>query len=98
MRGIKECINWLIDNPMRELECNNGGYWNIRYNKVEGVFQCFDTDCEEWIEGPGLESFNNCEWQPVQKKYTFTEAFTMMESGKPMQCLSSKVIYSVKCH
>ncbi len=81
MKGIKECINWLVDNPMKEIE--NPGYYKTRYNDSVGKFEHLDDDCgREWVTTKYFDKFRECEWKQVRKTYSFEEAYKICKDEK----------------
>lgn len=64
MRGIKECLNWLIDNPDKELfgSYNDGTPARRRWN--EDNVEWYDKDRESWRHLTGLAFFTEIDWQP----------------------------------
>jgi hypothetical protein len=80
MKGIKECLNWLVDNPMKELTfvgnrplCINNLKHRFNYN--EGRFQTFRND--DWHSNSYFADFECCDWKEVKQPYTFEEAYKM---------------------
>jgi len=62
MKGIKECLNWLIDNPMKAIVSE--GFRPVRYNDGTTSFE-FNSNFEEsWFcfEGDEFHVFKEGEW------------------------------------
>jgi len=59
MKTIKECINWMLDNPMKELEDTTGNFTNARYNDIEKQFESI------------LLTFGGSSWQKDECLFNF---------------------------
>ena len=62
MKGIKECLNFMLDNPMVEIKTE--WYQPCRFNDADKCFEYKANYSEEWyyIEGDDFEIFDKCEW------------------------------------
>ena len=82
MKGIKECINWMLDNPMKVLS-DPDKFHAYRYNnenirielKIETKSSVFKlAECYEvLIDG---------DWKEVKQPYTFLEAYEDCKENK----------------
>lgn len=79
MRGIKTCINWLIDNPGKYLESNNYSH-KVKYNE-EQIF--IDRSGKEEIYDGGMRYFNLAEWKPVKELISFVDAINSEKKVYP---------------
>lgn len=68
MKGIKQCINYMIDNPMKELE--NGGR-KIYFDAIRNILIC-KFSCSimpEIVSDLGI--LKTVEWSPVKESVHF---------------------------
>jgi hypothetical protein len=78
MKGIKECINWLINNEGKELIDSNS--WYVKYeNGSLHTKCCIDA---EYRPFSSLYEFDEREWLEVKQPYTFLEAYEDCKNTK----------------
>ena len=83
MKGIKECLNWMLDNPMKVIESKNQ-YWSYRYNDIEFRFELKSVrDEKEKFRNAGcFQSLENSDWQEVIEPVDFITAYKdCLENG-----------------
>lgn len=63
----KECLHWMIDNPMKEI--TNG----IRVGVFDGLsFKSRGIGCVRWHD-ENMTYFNDCDWQEVREPVKFQD-------------------------
>lgn len=80
MKGIKVCINWMLDNPMKEI---TNGEVSYRFNDIHSIFAQRRQEYS-WLPAYGMEKLNECEWEEVKQPYTFSEARDMIIDCHPI--------------
>ena len=75
MKGIKECLNWLMDNPMKLLESEKGD--GIRFNNKNVVFQFYSQGECKWfaLDGDDFDALNTNEWYESFPTVDFLAAY-----------------------
>lgn len=76
MRGIKKCVNWMIDNPMKSIKRGN---IEFRFDIKNDSFQVLD--CNEWHKTSCFKKLIFDGWEPVKEPVDF---MTAINSGKKM--------------
>ncbi len=56
IKGVSECIHWMVNNPMKELG-NRAGYANCRYNDNKLTFEFYYLEVNEWLIIDEFEMF-----------------------------------------
>ncbi len=84
MIGIKECVNWMVDNPGKNLiRKHEQEVLKVKYDRFEiseGTFSwCIMM---EKHKGVSLTIFEKHEWQPEPQKVTWQEAIEAWADGK----------------
>lgn len=66
MRGIKECLNWMIDNPMKEIKAiYKNGYEDVRrFNDYFKYFEFKSDRFKNWFRCDSFSEYNEHDWQP----------------------------------
>jgi len=88
MRGIKECVNWMLDNPMKEIKSEEYGQVRRFNNKYTPSFieSRYINDGESISNWSKLKAFGGFEdgddWEEVKQPYTFLEAYEECENNK----------------
>ena len=80
MKGIKECINWMLDNPMEELEPEHLTLSNTRYNndgmnRFEKLVEGF------WVNCLNFSVFETVNWHEFKQPYKFKPAYDECEEN-----------------
>lgn len=85
MIGLKECVNWLLDNPGKELisVCNPHSVDGLEEKHVRKI--SLKTDREGhlflcWSEDNGMVDlivFETEEWKPVEELFCFQSAYNL---------------------
>lgn len=86
MKGIKECLNWMFENPMKVIESKDE-YWSYRYNDRMEVFE-LKTVHEKEEEFRSVQSFERLkysDWKEVIEPVDFITAYN--------DCLKNNVRY-----
>lgn len=86
MKGIKECLTWMLDNPMKIIDSENQ-FWSYRYNDVDDRFE-LKTKSEQKDKFRLAESFDSLKhsrWQEVVEPVDFLTAYK--------DCLENGVAY-----
>jgi hypothetical protein len=63
MRGVVECLKWMIDNPMMELHVE-GNFLKRRYNDIESCFEWYDNVEGRWDTISRYTLLGKYDWQP----------------------------------
>lgn len=79
MKGIKKCLNWMLDNPMKEIKAVE--YNKCRYNDKKKCFEYEATFSKEWwfVDGDDFEVFDDYEWYVVRVEESEEGVFPEVE-------------------
>ena len=85
MKGIKEIMMWLLDNPMKEIkhvyEGGERGYHNVRYHDYTKAIEVCDPYKNIWVTRLDMIGFDE-EWQEVITPIEWQEAIQdCLENG-----------------
>lgn len=87
MRGIKECLTWMLANPMKELVgyYDDGTVARRRFNDEKSEFEWLEGFSNKWFKLDGLKAYSDMEWYIYNPPVEFHEAY--------MDCLENGVEY-----
>lgn len=77
MRGIKECLTWMLENPMKELTAINedGQMIRRRFNNDTSRFEWFERCLGSWWELNGFKAYDQLDWSIYNPPVEFHEAY-----------------------
>lgn len=66
MKGIKNCVNWLLDNPMGQIKSYS--HRPVRYNNEYKFIEFKSNFTKEWLvfEMEYLTVFDDEEWEIIK--------------------------------
>lgn len=89
MKGIKECLNWMLDNPMKELK--SYGMANRRYNDKCKTFEIYAGGLGPWEAFNNFHYFNFGIWTEVEEPVDFITAYQdCLENGNTYKAVDTK--------
>ena len=85
MRGIAECIKWMVEHPGEKLTRTNRvmhRWYDNQFGRIVGSNGISEYDCFVFL------GFEEHDWLPLKKTYTFLEAFNdCLATGQKYRCL-----------
>lgn len=78
MKGITECLKWMLNNPMKELQ--NGTHQNRRYNDTLHRFEAENK--EVFVEITNFSCFMVGDWLNSDSLYSYERAYNMCKLNR----------------
>jgi len=90
VKGIKECVSWMIDNVGKSI--TNGAEEQTRYQNWKFEFK---SKTGNWVDLYNFHVFAALNWEPVREPVDVKEAMMAHEDGKTIKSVCNDGVGSV---